>query len=163
MWAYRPSLQCQRHTQPAPQTKLNSDSVRLRNSAEIFVLGPHLRTRIWVGAMIGLLKKTWSICQSGWKEIQNALPVIRWVRWGPRTVIWGLLRRYLPTKVKLRLWRRLRHNNINPFSPKSDQHQFSPNNISIQSREKVRRIKGAVSRNSVKLGNYKMPVKLREI
>ena len=29
---------------------------------------------------------------------------------------------------------------MSPLSPKSDQHQFSPNNISTQSREKVRRI-----------------------
>ena len=33
--------------------------------------------------MIGLLKKPLSICQSGWREIQNALPVIRRVRWRP--------------------------------------------------------------------------------
>ena len=33
--------------------------------------------------------------QSGWRGIQNALPVIRWVRWGSRTRIFALLcRRY---------------------------------------------------------------------
>ena len=42
----------------------------LRNSAEILVLGPHLSTRIWVRAMISLLKKPLLICQSEWKEIQ---------------------------------------------------------------------------------------------
>ena len=31
--------------------------------------------------------------QSGWREIRNALPVIRWVRWGSRTRISALLRR----------------------------------------------------------------------
>ena len=30
--------------------------------------------------------------------------------------------------------------NINPLGPKSDQHQFSPNNINTQSKEKVMRI-----------------------
>ena len=55
-----------------------------RNSAEIRVLGLHLCTWIWVHVMIGLLKKPLSIYQSGWKEIQNALPVFRW---GPRTRI----------------------------------------------------------------------------
>ena len=45
-------------------------------------LGAYLCTRIWVSAMIGLLKKPWSICQSAWREIQNAFPVIRWVRLG---------------------------------------------------------------------------------
>ena len=34
------------HCWPAPQTKLNSDQVRLRNVAEIFVLCPLLSTRI---------------------------------------------------------------------------------------------------------------------
>ena len=32
-------------------------SVRLRASAEVFVLGSQLFTKIWVRAMIGLLKK----------------------------------------------------------------------------------------------------------
>ena len=32
--------------------------------------------------MIGLLKNPSSICQSGWKEIRNSFPVIRWVHWG---------------------------------------------------------------------------------
>ena len=31
--------------------------------------------------------------QSGWREIRNALPVIRWVRWWSRTRISALLRR----------------------------------------------------------------------
>ena len=31
--------------------------------------------------------------QSGWREIPNPLPVIRWVRWGSRTRISALLRR----------------------------------------------------------------------
>ena len=60
---------------PAPQTKLNSAKQR-----KIFVLGTHLCTRIWVSATIGLLKKPLSICQSGWQEIRNALPVNCWVR-----------------------------------------------------------------------------------
>ena len=47
----------------------------VRNSAEIHVLGPHLCTRIWVGAMIDLLKKPLSICQSGWRQIRNVLPL----------------------------------------------------------------------------------------
>ena len=34
---------------------------------------PHLYTKNWVLSMIGLLKKPLSICQSGWKEIWNAL------------------------------------------------------------------------------------------
>ena len=55
-------------------------------------LGLHLCTRIWVRAMIGLLKKPLSICQSRWKEIWNPLPVIRWVRWGAKTRISALLR-----------------------------------------------------------------------
>lgn len=42
-------------------------------------------------------KSHWSIGQSGWKEIRNALPAIRWIRWGPRTRILALVRRcYLP-------------------------------------------------------------------
>ena len=55
-------------------------------------LGLHLCTRIWVRAMIGLLKKPLSICQSRRKEIWNPLPVIRWVRWGAKTRISALLR-----------------------------------------------------------------------
>ena len=47
--------------------------------------------------MIGLILKPLSICQWGWREIRNALPVIRWVRWGPRIRISALFRRrYLP-------------------------------------------------------------------
>ena len=60
---------------PAPQTKLNSAKQR-----KIIVLGTHLCTRIWVRAMIGLLKKPLLICQSGWREIRNRLPAICWVR-----------------------------------------------------------------------------------
>ena len=32
----------------------------------------HLHTRIWVRTVIGPLIKSWSICQSGWREIRNA-------------------------------------------------------------------------------------------
>ena len=39
------------------QTKLNSGSLRLRNSAEIVVLDFQLCTQIWVLATIGQLKK----------------------------------------------------------------------------------------------------------
>ena len=52
-----------------------------------------LCTRIWVRAVIGLFKMPLSICQSRWRDIRNALPVIRSVRWGPRTTILALLRR----------------------------------------------------------------------
>ena len=46
--------------------------------------GSHLRTSIWVRAIIGLLKKPFTIfCQSELKEIQNAFPVIHLVRLGP--------------------------------------------------------------------------------
>ena len=89
------------HCRLAPQTKLNSGWVRLRNIAEILCLGPHLCTRIWLRAMIGLLKKPLSICKSRRKEIQDAIPVIGWVRWGARTT------QTLLTQVKLRLRRRL--------------------------------------------------------
>ena len=62
---------------PVPQTKLNSGQVRLRKSAKILALGPHLCTRISLRTMTGLLKKKLlSICQSGWREIRNAFPVI---------------------------------------------------------------------------------------
>ena len=46
-------------------------------------LSLHLCTRNRVCAMIGLLKKPLSICQSTRKQIWNALPVIFWVLWGP--------------------------------------------------------------------------------
>ena len=46
---------------PVPQTKLNSGQVRLRKSAKILSLGPHLCTRISLRTMTGLLKK--SYCQ----------------------------------------------------------------------------------------------------
>ena len=62
---------------PVPQTKLNSGQVRLRKCAKILALGPHLCTRISLRTMTGLLKKKLlSICQSGWREIRNAFPVI---------------------------------------------------------------------------------------
>ena len=38
-------------------------------------------------------KKPLSICQSGWRKIWNAFPVIHWLRWGPRTRKLALLRR----------------------------------------------------------------------
>ena len=62
---------------------------------------PHLCTRIWVRAMIGLLKKNHCrftiIYQSGWSEIRNVFPVICRVRWWPGTRISVLLRkRYQP-------------------------------------------------------------------
>lgn len=60
---------------PAPRTKLNSGLVLLWNSAEILVSSLHLRTRIWVHAMIDLLKKSLSIYQSGRKEIRNSFLV----------------------------------------------------------------------------------------
>ena len=63
--------------------KLNSGWVCRWNSTEILVLAPHLCTRIWVGTMISLLKKPLPICQSGWRELQNAFLVIHWVARGP--------------------------------------------------------------------------------
>ena len=56
----------------ASQTK-----VQWWNRAEILALSPHLCTRIYLHAMIGLLKKPSSICQSRWKKIQNILLVIQ--------------------------------------------------------------------------------------
>ena len=62
---------------PVPQTKLNSGQVRLWNSAKILALGPHLCTRIWLRHHDWIVKKRLlSICQSGWREIRNAFPVI---------------------------------------------------------------------------------------
>ena len=55
----------------------------MQNRTKILVLSPHLGTRIWVCTMIGLLKKPLWICQSGWKEIWKAPPVICWIHWGP--------------------------------------------------------------------------------
>ena len=55
-----------------PRRNWNPD-LSLWNSAEIFVLGPKVCTRIWVRALIGL-----SIAD--WKEIRNAFPVIHWIR-----------------------------------------------------------------------------------
>ena len=78
-------------TPAGPQTLLNSGEVHLWNSAEILVLRLHLCTRIRVRTTIGLSKRPLTICQSGWKEIQDPLSVIRWVRWWPRTTISALL------------------------------------------------------------------------
>ena len=44
-------------------------------------------TRIWVGAIIRLLISHCSIGQSCWRKIQNALPIIRWVRLGSRRIL----------------------------------------------------------------------------
>ena len=81
----------------------------LENSAKIIVLPPTPQcTRIWVRAMIGLLKKPLSICQSGCRLKGNSKrTVIRWVRWRPRTRISALPRRRYQPVVKLRLRRRL--------------------------------------------------------
>ena len=54
------------------------------------------------------VKKAMSICQSGWRKILNAFPVIRWVRWGPRTRSSALFRRRSKTGLRLRLRHRLR-------------------------------------------------------
>ena len=69
----------------------NGVKVHLQNSAKIPVLGPHLCNRIWVWALIGLLIKPLLIGQSGWKESQNAFPVIRLSHWWPRTRTSALL------------------------------------------------------------------------
>ena len=53
--------------------------------------------RISERAMIGLLKNPLLICQSGWSEIRNVFPVIRWVCGRHRTRIAAPLpRRYQP-------------------------------------------------------------------
>ena len=78
----------------------------LRNNTETLVLGQNLCTRIWVCAMIGLFKKPVLICQTGWREIWNSFPVIRWVRCGPKTRISAL---------------------FNPFTAKFSQEQISTN------------------------------------
>ena len=54
------------------------------------------------------VKKAMSICQSGWRKILNAFPVIRWVLWGPRTRSSALFRRRSKTGLRLRLRHRLR-------------------------------------------------------
>ena len=41
--------------------------------------------------------------KSGWRGIRNALPVIRWVRWGSRTRISALLRRRYLSEFSYRL------------------------------------------------------------
>lgn len=48
----------------APQTELSLSA------------GHHLCTRIWLRAMIGLLKMPLAICQSGWRKIRDAFPII---------------------------------------------------------------------------------------
>ena len=58
---------------------------------KIAVLDPHVYSRTWACTMIGLFKGQLLISQSGWKEIQNAFPVIRWVRWGLSTRILPLV------------------------------------------------------------------------
>ena len=87
--------------------QLNSGEVRLQNSAEILVLGLQLCTRIWVRAMIGVLKMPLLICQSGWREMRNVFPVVHWVRWGARNKDIGAASQTLLTDVKLRLQRSL--------------------------------------------------------
>ena len=42
-----------------------------------------------------------------------------------------------------------RNQGINPFDPKSDQHQFSPNNISRSSRVKVMRITKLITKGKM--------------
>ena len=66
----------------------------------ILVPNPYLSTRISVRAVIGLLKKPLSICQSVSNEIRNTLRVIRWVRRGHRKR--GAASQTLLTDVKLR-------------------------------------------------------------
>ena len=62
----------------------------------------------WLCVKFGPLKKAMSICQSGWRKILNAFPVIRWVLWGPRTRSSALFRRRSKTELRLRLQHRLR-------------------------------------------------------
>ena len=93
-----------------PQKWRDSDQtlgyVRLRNSAEILVLGPHLCTRIWVCTMIGLLKRPLLICQSGWEEIRNASG--NWLSpLGAENKYFGAVSQTLLTGVRSRLRRRL--------------------------------------------------------
>ena len=64
-------------------------------------------TRIWVRAMIGVLKMPLLICQSGWREMRNVFPVVHWVRWGARNKDIGAASQTLLTDVKLRLQRSL--------------------------------------------------------
>ena len=61
--------------------------------------------------MIGLLKKPLPICQSGWKEIRNVFPVIRWavVEQGLRTLLTGVNAGYgdpgrLSFRIIMRFW-----------------------------------------------------------
>ena len=80
----KPLLKKQCWTSLHRRQTLSSGLVRQWNSPEILVLGHHLCTRIWVHTMIGLLKMTLLICQSGWREIWNAFSVICWACWWPR-------------------------------------------------------------------------------
>ena len=76
------------------------------NSAEILVLGPHQCTRIWVRAMIDLLKKPSSICQSRWNKIETLFRyLVESV--GAQNKDIGVASQTLLTDVKLRLRRRL--------------------------------------------------------
>ena len=70
---------------PAPQTKLKLWLTPSAKHHRNPCFEPPPVYQDLVRVMIGLLKRPLSICQSGWKEIRNALPVIRWVRWVPRT------------------------------------------------------------------------------
>ena len=83
---------------------LDKLTVSLTNVIIIFALNP-ICTRIWVhaGTMISLLKKWLFICQSGGRDIWNALPVlkIRWAHWGPRTRICALLCKIVTGYVRL--------------------------------------------------------------
>ena len=49
--------ECRVKFNPGLSANRPSNNWALENSTEILVLGPNLRTRIWVYAMIGLLKK----------------------------------------------------------------------------------------------------------
>ena len=60
--------------------------------------------RIWVRAMIGLLKNELSICQSTWRENRNAFLVIPL---GDQNKDIGAASQTLLTRVRLWLWRRL--------------------------------------------------------
>ena len=60
--------------------------------------------RIWVRAMIGLLKNELSICQSTWRENRNAFLVIPL---GDQNKDIGAASQTLLTRIRLWLWRRL--------------------------------------------------------
>ena len=68
----------------------NATKLRLSSSekkGQILVQDPYLGTRIWVHAMIGLLKSHRWFANKVEGEIRNALPVIFGVHWEPRTRI----------------------------------------------------------------------------